>query len=132
VTPIPVAGVILYRDGKVLLQLRDDKPDIVWPNTWAVFGGHIEPGEDPLAGAIRETEEELGLTLEPPLELVYHAEHGGRIRWFYAAPLVVDPDELTVYEGQRAGLFGEEELETLNIVPLHREILRGFFATRAM
>lgn len=54
-----VSGVLLLReDGAALLQLRDDKPDIMDPGIWVVPGGHSDPGETPEQAAIREFEEE--------------------------------------------------------------------------
>ena len=43
--PPEVALAMLERQGKWLLQLRDDVAGIVYPGTWALFGGHLEPGE---------------------------------------------------------------------------------------
>ena len=39
----PQCGLIL-EDGqdRILLQLRDNKPDIEFPNKWGTFGGEIE------------------------------------------------------------------------------------------
>jgi len=55
----PVCGVVLLRsDGAALLQLRDDRPDIQDPGIWVFPGGHVEAGESPEAGAVREFLEE--------------------------------------------------------------------------
>lgn len=130
---IRVAGIILYRDGRVLLQHRDDKPDIVWPGAWAIFGGHLEDGEDSEGGAIREIEEELGLKLQPPLTLVHHELHpDNRERSFYAAPLTVPFEELTLHEGQGMALLSREELETHTVVPLHKRLILEFLAKLAL
>ena len=124
-----VAGVILHRDGRVLLQHRDDKPGIVWPGAWAIFGGHLEDDEDPESGAIREIEEELGLKLQPPLTLVHHELHpDNRERTFYAAPLTVPLEDLTLNEGQGMALFSREELETVTVVPLHKRLILELLA----
>lgn len=122
-----VAGVILYRGGRVLLQHRDDRPDIRWPGAWAIFGGHVEPGETPEEAARREIEEEVGLRLPGPLALVYHGDDGDRERFMFAAPLACEPEELTLGEGQGLGLFSEGELDALPVVPIHRRILGLFF-----
>ncbi|MFN3650761.1 MAG: NUDIX hydrolase [Armatimonadota bacterium] len=124
-----VAGVILHRDGRVLLQHRDDRPDIVSPNLWVIFGGHLEPGEEPEAGARREIQEELGLSLEPPLELFHHDDDGNRERFFFAADLRVPIAELTLYEGQAMELLGPEEIRRYPLVPFHRELLLRFLGS---
>jgi 8-oxo-dGTP diphosphatase len=120
---VRAAGVLLLRGGRVLLQHRDDRPDIVYPGAWAIFGGHLEPGEEPECGARREIEEELDLRLTGPLRLVYHATHAGRERYFYAAELPCDPGELTLREGQGMALLSAEEVARLPVVPLHRELI---------
>lgn len=54
-------GVIVERDGKILLGLRKTKHS---ENTWAFPGGHLEVGETPEQCAAREAMEEAGITLE--------------------------------------------------------------------
>lgn len=57
----PIAGAVLWRpDGTVLLQHRDDRPDIMSPGRWSLFGGGIEEGEEPESAMLRELEEEIG------------------------------------------------------------------------
>lgn len=76
-------GCVLLVDaaGRVLLQERDEGAPID-PDRWGLPGGHLEPGEDPLAGAYREVEEETGVRLEPgtlePFGLVevFHPHYG--------------------------------------------------------
>ena len=57
-------GVIVLRDGKVLTGVR--KSDF-YPFTIGGPGGHIEKGETPEQAAVRETQEEFGIT---PTELI--------------------------------------------------------------
>jgi 8-oxo-dGTP diphosphatase len=56
-------GVIIERDGKILLGLRKSQHA---ENTWAFPGGHLEFGETPEQCAIREVREEVGVLLENP------------------------------------------------------------------
>src|SRR5690554_6121717 len=62
VVPIrQVVSAMLYNArGQVLLQLRDDKPGIPYPNHWTLFGGQVEKGETPDQAIRRELQEELG------------------------------------------------------------------------
>lgn len=58
--PGDAAGVILVsKEGKVLFLLRGPDSDN-HPNTWCFPAGRAEPGEDLMATAIRECEEETG------------------------------------------------------------------------
>jgi 8-oxo-dGTP diphosphatase len=112
---IKQAAVILpYRDGKVLMQLRDEKEGIDYPGQWGFFGGEIEPGETPIECARRELREEIGVeseTLFPlgadqvaaPYEMVLHA--------FYVN-LPIEPQRIRLQEGADCGLFSLDEIRT--------------------
>jgi len=63
---IRAAGVLYLTAGKVLLVKRSpDSED--FPDTWAFPAGHVEPGEDPMLAAARESFEEVA---HMPLSLV--------------------------------------------------------------
>ncbi len=53
-----VASIAVIRDGALLWIRRADN------SLWTLPGGHLNPGEEPLDGALRELREETGLT--PP------------------------------------------------------------------
>jgi 8-oxo-dGTP pyrophosphatase MutT (NUDIX family) len=79
------AGVVVARetgDGARLLLLRAYKD-------WDFPKGHVEPGEDPLAAAVRETREEAGIVdLEFPWgeDFVETAPYAGnKIARYYVA-----------------------------------------------
>lgn len=57
-------GVLVLRDGKVLTGVRKSN---FYPFTIGGPGGHIEKGETPEQAAVRETQEEFGIT---PTELI--------------------------------------------------------------
>lgn len=67
------AGAIIYKDGKVLLQRRADD------DTWAIHGGCLEPGESTEETAIREVQEELGIT---PLSMEFYSIVSGKDMFF--------------------------------------------------
>jgi 8-oxo-dGTP pyrophosphatase MutT (NUDIX family) len=60
VTDAAAAIICVETDG-YLMQLRDARPDIWYPDHWGLFGGGLEPGEDPLQALKRELREELEL-----------------------------------------------------------------------
>ena len=63
-TPADAAAAILFTDdGRYLLQHRDAKPTIFYPDHWGCFGGALEKGESPLEALHRELREELELDL---------------------------------------------------------------------
>jgi len=57
-----VALILLNNKGEILLQKRASTKEIE-PNKWAWHGGHQIAGEESIDAIIRETKEELGLTL---------------------------------------------------------------------
>ena len=101
-------------DGRWLLQLRDDIEGILYPGQWALFGGHLDPGETPEVALRRELEEEInwaGSDLTPWFEL----RDGQRIRHFFRGPLAVPFGSLTLLEGQDMVLAELDELLTGSI-----------------
>ena len=53
----------LLVEQNILVILRDNKPDIPWPNTWELPGGGREGTESPFDCAAREVYEELTIQL---------------------------------------------------------------------
>lgn len=62
------AGVVLKKGNKVLLCKRS--PEKSLPNTWSIPSGHLEDGESPGQGAIREFYEETNIELGTDIGLV--------------------------------------------------------------
>ena len=98
---------------------------------WCCFGGHCDPGEDEETAARREIEEETGYHIEGDLELVSQERMDGREFTFYAAPLFLPPEQLTLGEGQAMRLVAPEEFDRLQLVESHRLELKRFVARRA-
>ena len=79
--PVRAAGVILFRDGRVLLIHRPSRDD------WSFPKGKHEPGETDEQCALRELEEEVGLRVrlgERVGETRYDLADGRpkRVAWF--------------------------------------------------
>jgi 8-oxo-dGTP pyrophosphatase MutT (NUDIX family) len=93
--------------GDVLLQERDGGAPID-PDRWGLCGGHLEPGEDPEAGAYREVEEETGVrldpgTLEPLTEVaVFHPHYGSVDRaYVYVGRVDLTDADIDCREGRQ-------------------------------
>jgi 8-oxo-dGTP diphosphatase len=138
-SPVEVALAILYREGKFLMQLRDNIPNILYPGCWGLFGGHLENDETAEAGLIREVFEEIEYQVRQPLKYKCYAD-ATAIRHIYYAPLTVSIDRLNLQEGRDLGLVLPSDVErgscysekTNSIEPLgdiHRQILWDFWQT---
>ena len=77
---------ILARDRLVII-LRDDIPTIPYPDHWDFPGGGRENGETPQECALRETREELGLTMNATDLNWAHRDalNTGKVVWFFVA-----------------------------------------------
>jgi 8-oxo-dGTP diphosphatase len=81
--PKPAAGVILERDGSVLLLRRAVDPG---RGAWDLPAGYLDPGESPEEAARRETLEESGLEVElVRLIGVYTSRPGNAVACIYVA-----------------------------------------------
>lgn len=78
---VPAAFVLLLRDGKVLLQLRQNTGFM--DGHWAcAAAGHVEAGESVFEAAVREAREEIGVSISPaaltPLATLHRTNGGNR------------------------------------------------------
>ncbi len=129
-----VVGMILYTDdGRVLLQQRDDKPEIPYPGFWTLFGGAVEAGETPDEAVHRELMEELSISLPMAFWHDYvcpvRSKPGGVTtrNFVYTARLVQPVESLTLYEGQAMRLFSPSEAMRLELAYAQSGVLRGWF-----
>ena len=58
---IPGADMLLLKNGQVLMMLR--KNTKIDDEKWGIPSGHVEGEESPLEAAIRETKEEVGVSV---------------------------------------------------------------------
>lgn len=113
-----IAAIVLLRaDGAALLQHRDDIPTIRDPNIWVMPGGHLEPGEAPLAGGLREFEEETAYVCLRPRELgIWTSLQLGYTDSFTVHFYWDDYDgrqAVECREGQALRFVGRDEINTL-------------------
>jgi len=107
---VVVALALLEREGRWLLQLRDDVPGIVAPGHWGLFGGHLDPGETPEQALRRELLEEIAWQAGP-LTFAFRQERPERVLHYFHAPLPVPLQALRLLEGQDLALVSLAEME---------------------
>jgi 8-oxo-dGTP diphosphatase len=106
-------ALIVARDGRMLLQMRDDDPKITNPNAWGLFGGHLEPGERAQDALLRELNEELAW--RPRHFELFTTRAVTRDGWdvvshAFGAHLDVPLEKLRLGEGQDLALFAPDAL----------------------
>jgi 8-oxo-dGTP diphosphatase len=130
-----VVGAILFNDaGEVLLQQRDDRPDLRYPGYWTFFGGAVEAGEQPDVAILRELQEELELVdLAPrfwtsyvcPARTVEHVIQ--TTNHLYIARLNRPVSTLTLLEGQDMRYFARADALALELAFAQSPLLARFF-----
>jgi len=97
---------VIFKEGKFLLQLRDNNPTIAYPNTWTFFGGGVDEGEK-LEEALKwELKKELGWC---PQEFKYLIKVMNKTVncniTHYLVQCKVPDDRLCLGEGRAMGWF---------------------------
>jgi 8-oxo-dGTP diphosphatase len=121
------ASIIFVNENKqILLFLRDNIPDIPYPNMWDVPGGHVEKFESPEQCIVREMKEEMNLILDD-FELFSEIEFEDRIEYTFWAEAKFDIDEIELNEGQQLNWFSKEEACQTNLAYGFNEIAENFY-----
>jgi ADP-ribose pyrophosphatase YjhB (NUDIX family) len=124
--PKPVtATVVPFHSGLVLVK-RKFEPYV---DDWCLPGGFIEAREDPQESAIREVQEETGLTVEIDRLLGAHTPGKGInvIILFYLAK-IASGSMVPGDDASEVRAFKQEELPANVAFDLHRMMIADFFA----
>ena len=107
---VEVALAMLHREGRWLMQLRDEIPNIVAHGCWGLFGGHLDPGETPEQALRRELMEEISWQPnELEFSMVHHI-HRRTAHVFRSELSVPLEQQLLLLEGQDMALVSNGEL----------------------
>jgi 8-oxo-dGTP diphosphatase len=128
-----IAAIILENDkGEFLLYLRDNKPDIPFPNHWDLIGGHIEEGETPEQALVREVKEELDIDLKDySFYKKYECLTGDayeNIKYIYSGKINLPIKEVTLLEGVRPQYFSREEIPNVKFANILKSIVMEYIS----
>jgi 8-oxo-dGTP pyrophosphatase MutT (NUDIX family) len=110
-------AILLHEDGRYIMQLRDPKIEIFYPDHWGCFGGALDPGEDATAALHRELHEELELEMSvatrfTQFEFDFSSLALGKVTRAYYEVRVLDSAfrRFVLHEGQDVKAFDGAEL----------------------
>ena len=92
--------IVMNGEGKVLVMHRGETAP-VRPLTWDFPGGEVQPGEDPLKAAVRETLEETGLEVKTVEPVLAFSHPRADVRFFIYMTNVDTPEVRLSYEHDR-------------------------------
>ena len=128
--PVPAAGVVIQKDGKILLVKRKFEP---YKGDWCLPAGFMEYDESPEHCAIREAKEELGVDVEVDgIYGVYSGKDDPRthaVLVMYWAKIVrgeLKPGD----DAEEIEYFGKNEVPSNIAFLAHRQIIKEFFESR--
>ncbi len=128
---ILAAVIVLYDDnGRALLQQRTDDAKKL-PGYWAFFGGGIEKEESPKDAVVRESYEELRVSLVSPklvLEREFNIKDEQGYMYVFVHP-IENKNLIELHEGQGLGWFFFHEVKYLTMIEHDKEILEYLFKT---
>lgn len=124
------AAVVLF-DGSGRALILQRGPTAPWmPLKWNLPGGGIDAGETALDAAVREAQEETGLTPLEPQQLGHYEYAPGRVLAVYATRWRAGRLAIN-WESCGHAWVDANESESYDYVPSVREVLRSAFAMRA-
>ena len=126
---VPKVSLAFLTNGeRVLLYLRDDKPDISYPDFWAPLGGHLEGGETPREALEREIEEEIGcrahdIAYAGRLDVVGQPLCEDHTIFLFIGKIHRPLEAMRLAEGQRLGYFTMDEFRKLKFPGFLRDFI---------
>lgn len=109
---ILVVHVYIYNENREFLIQRRSRKKKVNSGKWDITGGAVKAGEESHTAALRETKEEIGLTLDPAgLRFVGRSISIKHLVDVYFAQTEVDVDSL---------ILQEEEVSEVKMIPVEQ------------
>ena len=120
-----VGIALIKKDGSILMQLRDNKNDIVFPGHWCLPGGKIKIGQTSEKAVFKELKKIIGYEAKSfnfLTEESYMLPIGKKvIRHIYWTEYD-ESQEIKCLEGQKMEFLKPEDLNEKEIFPGHKEL----------
>lgn len=138
--PKDASAIIIYFQNKVLLQMRDNKSYIFYPNHWGLFGGAREKNENFKSTILREIYEEININLNKnrtkyfcklDLEFPFKTKSQFVKRYFYTYEIEdinFFKKKIILREGKNKLFVSRKKYSELKITPYDKFALDLFFS----
>ena len=135
---IQISQIILQNpEGKYLVYLRDNNPDIPFPNHWDLIGGHVEKRETPLEALKREMIEEIETGSSSLVRFSFWKKYvciegdvSPNIKYIFHGVIDKPIEEIPLNEGQYLRFVTQSELSELNFANIMGKIMQDFVRER--
>ena len=117
--------ILLTVEGRVILQLRDDREGVYYRGRWGLIGGAALDGETPSECMVRECLEETGWRPDY-LRVVFEMEEHCQETVF--ASTIDSLNRLSCYEGLRLEAFSLDDLDGIELSSYHKRIIDRFLS----
>ncbi len=119
-----VAIILKNSKNELLLQLRDEKPEIVYLGYWGFIGGGVEDGETELQAIKREIKEEIDCDIGPTKELgKFYLKKEDIIVTIFLSRIDKKIEEIKLTEGQAIRFFDLEDIFDLKLVNVLKQFI---------
>lgn len=111
-------AIIFNDDMEVLLLQRSSYEDQWMPNKWALVGGGVEEGEEPLEAVSREIKEEIGLDIDNFKEKFVLQRNDDSVEHMFVTKFSGDKDSIKLNEEHQDYKWCDvNEIDDMDIVP---------------
>ena len=125
-----VKGIIVVKNN-YLLQLRDNKKNVYFPNFWGVFGGRVEKTEAYHQALEREIKEETNLivTVSRMILSVNFKMIGLKKKRniAYYECKISEKRKIILTEGRKYKFFSFNQIKKLNIIPMDFAAINSYY-----
>lgn len=116
-----VKGIVFLKN-KYLLQLRDNKKNIYFPNFWGLFGGRLDKNETYVKALEREIKEEINLIVEMKKKILSTTYNmvglKKKRKMIYYECQKIKNTKMELREGKSFKFFKFEQIKKLKIIPM--------------
>ena len=123
-------GIIVVKDN-YLLQLRDNKKNIYYPNFWGIFGGRVEKSEKYRKALEREIKEETNLIVRVSrMILSVNFKMIGlkkKRNTAYYECKISEKRKIILTEGRKYKFFSFNQIKKLNVVPMDFAAIKSHY-----